>query len=349
MNRNVPPSSVRSSSRRAWWLGAGCALLVAAVAGGWLLLAGRPPGPAPEGMVWVPGGWFRMGSDFFADAGPIHRVRIDGFWMDRHEVTNEQFAAFVAATGYKTYAERVPTAEDIPGARPEQLVPCSLVFSPPPEMPLEGLHNCERWWKVVPGACWKHPAGPGSDLSGKEKHPVVHICWHDAVAYAEWAGKRLPTEAEWERAARGGLEDQPYYWGAQLRPADRWMANFFQGTFPLNDTADDGHRGTAPVGSYPPNAYGLYDLCGNAWEWCADWYRPGYEVPPDGTRDNPAGPPSSRDTHGNNEPKRVQRGGSFLCTDEYCARYRAGGRMEGEPKTGQSHAGFRCVLSPKKN
>lgn len=308
--------------------------------------------PPPEGMVRIPGGVFVMGSDSddetLADAKPTHRVRVDAFWMDATEVTNEQFARFVEATGYKTIAEREPDPKDFPGVSREKLVPFSGVFTPPRSCPPTECKDCYKWWKGVPGASWRHPSGPDSDIQGKEKHPVVHVCWHDAVAYAEWAGKRLPTEAEWERAARGGLASKPFYWGDELKPGGKWVANVWQGAFPCENTAEDGFVGTAPVGSFPPNAYGLYDMSGNVWEWCDDYYVPGYDVLPGEVRDNPIGPPFSVDTHGGNETKHVQRGGSFLCSDVYCRRYYAGGRMQGEPKVSTNHTGFRCVKSIEK-
>ncbi|MGL4550527.1 MAG: formylglycine-generating enzyme family protein [Gemmataceae bacterium] len=312
---------------------------------GWFLLA---PGPAPDGMVWVPGGWFVMGSDDFDDARPAHRCWVDGFYMDATEVTNAQFARFVAATGYRTVAEQTPTAEQFPGVEAEKLKPFSLVFLPPAVCPPEGCANCDQWWKVSHGADWRHPSGPDSSIDGKDDHPAVHVSFDDAVAYCKWAKKRLPTEAEWERAARGDRDGGRYYWGDELRPGGKWMANTYQGEFPSKDTADDGFAGPAPVRSYPPNAFGLYDLSGNVWEWCSDWYRQGFsDFEPNRTRVNPAGPRGSEDTHGRAEPKRVLRGGSFLCADVYCRRYMAGGRQQGEPTTGQSHTGFRCVLSPK--
>lgn len=328
---------------------AAVAIVVVAVllagAGWYLLTDHRPP---PDGMVWVPGGWFTMGSDEFADARPVHECYVDGFWMDATEVTNEQFATFVAATGYRTIAERVPEASQFPTVPKDKLRPFSLVFIPPESCPPEECGNCDQWWKVVYGADWRHPHGPGSSIDGKEKHPVVHVAWDDAVAYAKWAGKRLPTEAEWERAARGGLDRKPYYWGDEKTPGGKWPANTYQGDFPCSDSGEDGHKGLAPVASYPPNAYGLYDMAGNAWEWCSDYYQPGFKgLDADGVRRNPTGPSYSFDTHGRNEPKRVQRGGSFLCADVYCRRYRAGGRMQGEPSSAQNHGGFRCVLSPK--
>jgi formylglycine-generating enzyme len=303
-----------------------------------------PPGPAPEGMVWVPGGQFWMGAndDTMPDATPAHRVAVDGFWMDRTEVTNAQFEAFVRATGYVTVAERTPSAADYPGAPPEALVAGSIVFSPP-SVPVP-LTNHLAWWKYVPGADWRHPEGPGSDLAGREDHPVVHVGWDDAVAYARWAGKRLPTEAEWEFAARGGLDRRRYTWGEELRPDGRWRVNNWQGRFPTENTAEDGFLRTAPVASFPPNGYGLYDMAGNVWEWCADWYRPDYY--PRSPSRNPRGPDSSFDPAEPGVPKRVQRGGSFLCSDLYCTRYLPGSRGKGAPDSGESHVGFRCVRSP---
>jgi formylglycine-generating enzyme required for sulfatase activity len=261
--------------------------------------------------------------------------------MDRTAVTNEQFSWFVKQTGYVTVAERQPEAADLPGVPAERRVPGAGVFRPPAGKSVDQCAGCGEWWAFVPGACWKHPEGPGSDLAGREKHPVVHIAWDDAVAYAKWAGKRLPTEAEWELAARGGLDRKRYAWGDELKPGGKWMANIWQGRFPGENTCEDGFYGTAPVRSFPANGYGLYDMSGNVWQWCADWYRPDYyAASPDR---NPPGPESSVDPDGRGEPKRVQRGGSFLCSDNYCRRYRVGARGQGEPKTGLSHTGFRCV------
>ena len=300
----------------------------------------------PEGMVWVPGGEFLMGSDTFDDAQPVHRCWVDGFWMDATEVTNAQFRRFVEATGYVTAAERTPRPEDFPGVPAEKLVPFSLVFVPPEVCPPEGCTNCDQWWKVVPGANWRHPTGPSSTIDGKDDYPVVHICYEDALAYCNWLGRRLPTEAEWEYAARAGLSNTRYYWGDELTPNGRWMANIYQGDFPVRDEGKDGFAGLAPVKSFPPNAFGLYDMAGNVWEWTADWYRPGFgEWDTPGYRRNPTGPLSSIDPHGRNELKRVLRGGSFLCADVYCRRYMAGGRMAGEISSAQNHLGFRTVLS----
>jgi formylglycine-generating enzyme required for sulfatase activity len=263
--------------------------------------------------------------------------------MDKTEVTNAQFAKFVDAAKYVTIAERPLDPHDFPGVPADKLKPGSIVFSPP-DKPVS-LDNPLTWWKFIPGANWRHPEGPQADLVGRENHPVVHISWHDAVAYCEWAGKRLPTEAEWEFAARGGLEGKRFVWGDQLKPNGKWMANIWQGRFPVENTADDGYKGTAPAASFPPNGYGLYDMAGNVWEWCSDWYRPDYYR--DAPLRNPKGPTSSYDPNEPDTPKRSQRGGSFLCSDQYCVRYQPGLRGKGEPKSAQSHCGFRCAKSAK--
>jgi formylglycine-generating enzyme len=303
-----------------------------------------PPVPTPEGMVWIPPGRFAMGSDHkpFIDARPIHTVELDGFFMDQTPVTNEQFARFVRETGFVTVAERKPDPKNFPGVPPEAVVPGSLVFRFPsgPVRPEE----VSRWWHYVPGACWKAPEGPGSGLAGRERHPVVHVCCDDAAAYAKWAGKRLPTEAEWEYAARGGLTQKPYAWGDDFRPGNKFMANTWQGRFPNANTAEDGWERTAPVGQYPPNGFGLVDMAGNVWQWCADWYRP--DAYRRSSARNPQGPSDSFDPREPGVRKRVQRGGSFLCTDQYCSRYMPGGRGKGAIGTGTSHVGFRCVMTP---
>jgi sulfatase modifying factor 1 len=319
-----------------------------------------PPVPAPEGMVWIPGGEFSMGAadpveqdrnevgmHATDDSRPIHRVYVDGFWMDTTEVTNAEFEQFVKATGYVTVAEQTPTAEDFPGAPPENLVAGSVIFSPP-DHPVP-LNNHLQWWDYVKGANWRHPLGPQSDLKGKEHYPVVHVAYEDAAAYAKWAGKRLPTEAEFEFAARGGLTGKPYAWGDEFRPKGKWMANTHQGHFPNKDTGDDGYTGIAPVAQYPPNGYGLYDIAGNVWEWTSDWYRPDYYArlaAAGGVARNPKGPDSSYDPAEPGEKKRVHRGGSFLCTEQYCSRYMVGTRGKGEISTGTNHLGFRLVRSP---
>jgi formylglycine-generating enzyme len=317
------------------------------------------PDEAPPGMVWIPSGEFSMGTDesgeeicqvpgVTGDAKPIHRVSVDGFWMDVTEVTNEQFAAFVEATGYVTVAERVPLAEDFPGAPPENLIAGSTIFTPT-NGPVP-LTNHYRWWRYEGGANWKHPLGPDSDISGLDRLPVVHIAWDDATAYADWANKRLPTEAEWEFAARGGLTGALYAWGDVFHPDDKVMANTFQGEFPIRDSGADGFAGIAPVAQFPPNNYGLYDMSGNVWEWCQDWYRAdSYEQyrSLDVPVRNPQGPGSSLDPAEPTQQKRVQRGGSFLCTDQYCTRYMVGTRGKSEVSTGSNHVGFRCVKSPE--
>jgi formylglycine-generating enzyme len=318
--------------------------------------ASAPDAPR-TGMVWIPGGEFSMGApdprgiehgghDAMPDARPIHRVSVEGFWMDATEVTNGQFARFVKATGYVTVAERKPTREEFPDAPDANLVAGSVVFNPTAQpVPLDDHY---RWWTYVPGASWRHPTGPGSDVKGHEKYPVVQVAYEDAAAYAKWAGERLPTEAEWEFAARGGLTGKLYPWGDELRPDGKWMANIYEGRFPLNgaDRGEDGFAGLAPVAQYPANAYGLYDVAGNAWEWVSDWYRPDYYATlasQSGVARNPLGPETSYDPAEPREPKRVHRGGSFLCVEDYCARYMIGSRGKGEVRTGSNHVGFRCV------
>jgi formylglycine-generating enzyme len=293
-------------------------------------------------MVWIPGGTFLMGSeDGQPDEKPVHQVTVDGFWMDRTEVTNQQFEKFARETRYITIAERKPDAKDYPGVPAENLLAGSVVFTPPPGQ--VSLENHFAWWSYVPGANWRHPEGPNSDLKGREKHPVVHVCWEDAQAYAKWAGRRLPTEAEWEYASRGGLDRARYSWGKEQTPNNKWLANIWQGRFPNENSQADGFRATAPVGSYPTNGYGLFDMAGNAWEWCQDWYLPDYYANSPAT--NPPGPTTSFDPNEPGVAKRVQRGGSFLCSDVYCSGYRPSARMKASPDTGLSHSGFRCVRS----
>jgi formylglycine-generating enzyme len=318
------------------------------------------PSAGPAGMVWVPGGEFTMGTDSnlaWPDEKPAHRVRVNGFWIDQTEVTNGQFRQFVEATGYVTTAERPVDADEIlrqspPGTpRPpkERLAPGSLVFRMTAG-PVD-LRDYSQWWKWTPGACWKHPEGPDSTIDGKDEHPVVHVSWDDAVAYAAWAGKRLPTEAEWEFAARGGLDNKPYAWGDDPPGAGgQWQTNIWQGDFPWRNTAADGFAGTAPVKSFPPNGYGLYDVAGNVWEWCADWYQRDLyrERAGKGVIENPTGPATADGPARPHLPQRVQKGGSFLCSDEYCSRYRPSARHGGSPDTGMSHVGFRCVKSAEK-
>lgn len=396
-----------------------------------------PSKTAPEGMVWIPGGEFYMGVgenvppgdtpyDLYQDARAVHPVYVDGFWMDRTEVTNEQFAAFVAATGYQTIAERKPDPKEFPDVPPQDLVPFSLVFRKP-AVKIRNVHQAHQanaWWDVSKGASWKNPDGPASDIKGKEKYPAVHIAWDDAVAYCKWAGKRLPTEAEWEFAARGGFDRKEYCWGDDLRslptltsaidagaeslaidnglfltpglvfaidaekmevvskeagslkvrramqqtkasphaakaklylPGEKdqgkmkignWMCNAWQGDFPNENLLEDGYEMAAPVASYPPNGYGLHDMAGNVWEWCSDYYLSDwYRKSP---KNNPKGPATSYDVNEPGTPKRVQRGGSFLCADNYCRRYLPGARGKGEPTSGLVHVGFRAVKDVEK-
>jgi formylglycine-generating enzyme len=307
-----------------------------------------------EGMVWINGGTFLMGADNdqgLKDEHPKHRVTVDGFWMDATEVTNAQFAAFVAATGYKTTAERKPDWEELkkslpPGTpKPHDsfLVAASLVFHAPEHQ--VSLDNYGAWWVWQAGADWKHPQGPGSKIIGKEHLPVVHVSWEDAQAYCKWAGKRLPTEAEWEWAARGGLKDQIYPWGNEWIEQGKPKANSWQGKFPYNNTTWDGFQKAAPVKSYDPNGYGLYDMAGNVWEWCADYYHYNhYKVvnKPEGIV-NPKGPEQSYDPDEPYTVKRVSRGGSFLCNDGYCSGYRVARRMKSTEDSSMEHLGFRCV------
>jgi sulfatase modifying factor 1 len=305
------------------------------------------PSPPPEGMVWVPGGTFWMGCENcgMPDALPSHLASVDGFWMDRTPVTNADFQRFVAATGYVTVAERPLDPRDYPTVPKEKLVPGSSVFTPTGErVPLD---NPLQWWRYAPGASWKHPQGPGSTVRKRQDHPVVHVAFEDAVAYAKWANKRLPTEAEFEFAARGGLDRNLYPWGNDLMPGNKPVANTWQGPFPASDRGEDGHLGTSPVTAFPANGFGLYDMGGNVWQWCADWYRPDYyeTVAKSPVTHNPQGPDHSFDPQEPGAAKRVVRGGSYLCTDQYCARYLVGSRGKAEISSGSSNLGFRLVRS----
>ena len=329
----------------------GLALLFSSGAYGLARLLKAPPAPPPD-MVWIPGGEFTMGSSHEGapvQERPARRVKLDGFWMDEHEVTNAEFQRFVEATGYVTTAEKIPDWEEmkkqVPPETPkppaETLVAGSIVFKPTAgPVPLDNLH---QWWEWVPGASWKHPEGPASTLDGRDDHPVVHVAWGDAVAYATWAGKRLPTEAEWEYAARGGLADLKFTWGNDPPAEDAKLANIWQGDFPYRNTKLDGYDRTAPAKSYPPNGYGLYDMAGNVWEWCSDWYRAdAYTLTGDELLVNPTGPARSWD-HDPDVPKRAMRGGSFLCHVTYCESYRPAARQGTASDSGASHLGFRCV------
>lgn len=317
------------------------------------------PSKAPKGMVWIPGGEFSMGSNVedeslcsikgvTKDAAPIHRVYVDGYFMDETEVTNEQYAAFVKATGYITVAEQKPTKEEFPTAADEDLIAGSIVFSPTPSA--VNLNNFLQWWAYIGGTDWKHPEGPGSSIKGREKYPVVQIAYEDAAAYAKWAGKRLPTEAEWEFAARGGKTGNLYAWGNILKPKGKFQANIYQGHFPIKDgdTGEDGFIGIAPTAQYAPNSYGLYDMAGNVWELVNDWYSVDYykSLSENGkVAKNPQGPEAYNDPNDPNQIKKVHRGGSFLCTDQYCTRYMVGTRGKGEVRSAANHLGFRCVKS----
>lgn len=316
---------------------------------------GPAPADGPPGMVWVPGGQFIMGAldddrQARPDERPAHQVKIDGFWMDVAEVTNKQFEAFVLATGYITTAEKKPEWEamkkqlppDTPKPPDSILVAASMVFTP---VETDNLFDWSQWWSWVAGANWRHPQGPGSSIEGKEDHPVVQVSWDDAKAYLAWAGKRFPTEAEWEFAARGGLFNKLYPWGDDNDITV--CGNTWQGKFPEHNTEDDGFFTTAPVKSYRPNGYGLYDMAGNVWEWTADWYHVDYyaQCANQGTVANPPGADKPFDPRQPYTPQRVQRGGSFLCNESYCSSYRASARMHCSPDTGQDHAGFRGVMT----
>lgn len=293
------------------------------------------PPPAPHGMVAVPAGASLMGSErFYPEERPAHWVEVGGFWIDRHPVTNADFARFVAATGHVTVAERRPCPEDHPGVDPALLVPGSLVFrAPPGPVP---LRDPRAWWAYVPGACWRRPEGPGSGIAERLDHPVVHVAHADAEAFAAWAGKALPSEAEWERAARGGLQGATYAWGEDFAPEGRFRANTWQGAFPWRNLGLDGFAGTSPVGAFPPNGYGLHDMIGNVWEWTADDF--GAHGP------EPAAAPCCR---GRGLPgarrSKVVKGGSHLCAPDHCRRYRPAARQPQEADTSASHIGFRCV------
>jgi formylglycine-generating enzyme len=297
-------------------------------------------------MVWLPGGTFRMGSnDHYPEEAPVHRVTVGGFWIDRTPVTNRQFKQFVKTTGHKTFAEIPPDPKDYPGALPHMIYAGSLVFSPPPGV--TNLRDWSQWWQFMKGADWRHPYGPRSSINVQDNHPVVHVCFSDALAYAQWAGKDLPTEAEWEFAARGGLDGAEFAWGDEFAPGGAHMANTWQGEFPLQK---DGYERTSPVKAFPAKGYGLHDMIGNVWEWTADWYAPKHEA--DVTKaccipQNPRGGPeaASYDSCQPNIriPRKVLKGGSHLCAPNYCRRYRPAARHAEPIDTSASHVGFRCI------
>ena len=276
----------------------------------------------------------------YNEEGPPHEVTVDGFWMDIHEVTNAQFARFIEDTDYVTTAERPPDPKDFPGVPLENLRVGSSCFREP-DQEVTSKANFLQWWEYKDYANWKQPAGPGSNVKGKDDFPVLHVSWFDAVEYARWSGRRLPTEAEWEYAARGKLKSKRYVWGDHKLINDKWPANIWQGDFPNLNTVDDGFPGLAPVKSFKPNPFGLYDMSGNVWEWCSDWYRPDYYLK--SPMKNPKGPKDSFDPQEPNIAKRVMKGGSYLCCDSYCTRYRPSARDKNSPDTSTNHVGFRCV------
>jgi formylglycine-generating enzyme len=305
----------------------------------------RPSRNAMESMVWIPGGTFLMGSDkHYPEEAPAHHVTVDGFWMDQYAVTNDEFRRFVESTKHVTSAERA-------GGKPEMLVPGSMVFKKPDHK--VGLRDCYQWWAYVPGTDWRHPEGPGSSLAGRAKHPVVHVAYEDAEAYAKWAGKELPDEAEWEFAARGGLDGAQFVWGDKFTPDAKYMANSWQGQFPWQNLKADGFEGTSPVGSFPANGYGLYDMTGNVWEWTTDCYQEHSKIvqsccanlnPAGSERENSYDPskPHSK------IPLKVMKGGSYLCAPNCCRRYRPAARMPQPITTATCHLGFRCIIRVKR-
>ena len=303
-----------------------------------------------DGMVSISRATFLMGSDrHYPEEAPAHEVTVEGFWIDACPVTNREFGRFVRKTGHVTVAERAPDPADYPGARPDLLRPFSTVFVAPAQR--VSLTDPYHWWRPVPGADWRHPVGPGSSIRNVPDHPVVHVAWADAAAYAEWAGKQIPTEAEWELAARGGLDGAEFAWGDELNPDGRWMANTWQGEFPVQNTQDDGYERTSPVGMFPANGYGLYDMIGNVWEWTSDWYT-GHAVSTHGCCSPDRGDDREADSREQSIdrrdpariPRRVMKGGSHLCAPNYCRRYRPSARMAQPVDTSTSHLGFRCVV-----
>ena len=300
-------------------------------------------------MVWIPGGTFRMGSDkHYPEEAPAHQATVEGFWIDPYTVTNEEFAAFVTATGHVTVAEKPPNPEDYPGAKPELLQPASVVFCKPAHR--VDLRNHFNWWAYIPGANWRHPEGPGSSIANRAQHPAVHVAYEDIEAYANWVGKELPTEAEWEFAARGGLDGTSYAWGEELAPGGKQMANTWQGEFPIQNLLEDGYEGTATVGQFPANGYGLFDMIGNVWQWTTDWYAARHPAAPCCASLNPKG--GSREQSFDPQepiriPRKVIKGGSFLCAPNYCRRYRPAARMAQPIDTSACHVGLRLIVRTK--
>jgi len=313
----------------------------------------RPPGEAPfPDMVWIPGGTFRMGSDkHYPEERPVHRVTVDGFWMDRFPVTNERFALFVDATDHRTFAEIPPDPAQYPGALPEMLYAGSLLFVQP-SGPVD-RRDFSNWWQFARGADWRHPQGPDSSLDSLVQHPVVHVTFGDAEAFSRWEGKELPTEAEWEFAARGGLDGAAYAWGDEFLPGDRHQANTWQGEFPWQHQCRDGYERTSPVEAFPANGYGLHDMIGNVWEWTTDWYVPKH--PAEVVKAcciplNPRGPRAEESFDSSQPaikiPRKVLKGGSHLCAPNYCRRYRPAARFPEPIDTSTCHVGFRCIVRP---
>nr|WP_245334742.1 formylglycine-generating enzyme family protein [Bradyrhizobium mercantei] len=303
-------------------------------------------------MIWIPGGTFRMGSDHhYPEEAPSHRASVDGFWIDRTPVTNAQFREFVRETGHITIAERPPDPAQYPGALPDMLYAGSLVFCPPRRVTT--LLDWSQWWTFMRGANWRRPYGPRSNINVLGSHPVVHVAYADVLAYAKWAGKELPTEAEWEFAARGGLEAEEYAWGNALTPGGKHMANTWQGNFPLQNLCEDGFERTSPVTAFPPNGYGLYDMIGNVWEWTADWWSARHETDAAKPCCIPQNPRGGREEASYDSsqpairiPRKVLKGGSHLCAPNYCRRYRPAARHAEPVDTSTSHVGFRCVVRP---
>jgi len=326
----------------------GSSLVVAALVLLNVLFSPAPQSRSPEqtkDMVYIKDGTFWMGSDDgLATERPAHQVKLVSFWIDKYPVTNQQFSKFVNQTGYITYAERNPDPKDFPDVPPDKLVAGSAVFQAPKQK--VDMRNYLNWWVYKPGANWKHPEGPNSDLKGRENHPVVHVTYYDAEAYCRWAEKEIPTEAQFEFAARGGLDRKKYVWGDQPQQDSKPLANIWQGEFPYKNKMSDGYAGTSPVGSFPPNGYGLYDMAGNVWEWTQDWFHPDYYK--NSPKDNPTGVRQS-ESFDPDEPgiaKKIVKGGSFLCADNYCTGYRPSARMATDPLSSFSHTGFRCVMAP---
>ena len=307
--------------------------------------------PRHDDMVWIPSGTFHMGSDkHYAEEAPVHRVAVDAFSIDRTPVTNRQFREFVRATGHVTFAEIAPDPKDYPGALPNMLKAGSLVFNPP-KQPVDDLRDWSQWWAFKFGANWRRPYGPRSSLSGLNDHPVVHVAYSDAVAYAKWVGKDLPTEAEWEFAARGGLDSAEFAWGDEFTPGGKQMANTWQGAFPHENLKLDGYERTSPVTVFPPNGYGVYDMIGNVWEWTSDWYSVRHEADADKPCCVPINPRGGGEqaSYDPCQPeikisRKVLKGGSHLCAPNYCRRYRPAARHPESVDTSTSHVGFRCVV-----